>query len=94
MLVCSNVRIIREFSNFLVSHLMRLFGIPLKREVPSYKRFAGWWIPLCYWLLLVFQREGLVRHCRESDFYDCYMEEAYEGGLNIISKYGQGRRLQ
>ena len=34
MLVCSNVRITREFSNFLVSHLMRLFGIPLKREVP------------------------------------------------------------
>ena len=33
MLVCSNVRITREFSNFLVSHLMRSFGILLKLEV-------------------------------------------------------------
>ena len=33
MLVCSNVRITGEFSSFLVSHLMRLFGIPLKLEV-------------------------------------------------------------
>ena len=33
MLVCSNVRITREFSNFLVSHLMRSFEILLKLEV-------------------------------------------------------------
>ena len=33
-------------------------------------------------------------HCRKSFFYDCCMEEAYEGGLNAISKYGSGRRLQ
>ena len=89
MLVCSNVRITKEFSNFLVSHLMRLFRIPLKLEV-SIKRLIGWQIPLCHWLLLVFQRGGLVRRCRESCFYDCCMEEAYEGGLNVISKYGLG----
>ena len=33
MLVYSNVRITGEFSYFLVSHLKRLFGIPLKLEV-------------------------------------------------------------
>ena len=33
MLVRSNVRITEEFSCFLVSHLMWLFGIPLKLEV-------------------------------------------------------------
>ena len=33
MLGCSNVRIIGEFSSFLMSHLMRLFGIPLRLEV-------------------------------------------------------------
>ena len=26
--------------------------------------------------------------------YDCCMEEAYKGGLTVISKYGLGRRLQ
>ena len=26
--------------------------------------------------------------------YDCCMEEAYEGSLSVISKYGLGRRLQ
>ena len=26
--------------------------------------------------------------------YDCYMEEAYEGGLSVVFKYGPGRRLQ
>ena len=49
---------------------------------------------MCQWLLLVFQWGGLVRRCREAHFYDCYMEEAYEGVLSMISKYGPGRRLQ
>ena len=49
---------------------------------------------MCHWLLLVLQRGDLVRRCRESDFYGCYMEEAYEGGLNVIIKYGPGRRPQ
>ena len=40
MLVRSNVRITEEFSCFLVSHLMRLFGIPLKLEV-SIKGLQG-----------------------------------------------------
>ena len=35
-----------------------------------YKRFAGWRILLCHWLLLVIQRGGLVRRCRKSVFYD------------------------
>ena len=30
MLGCSNVHIIEEFPSFLKSHLMRLFGIPLR----------------------------------------------------------------
>ena len=30
----------------------------------------------------------------ESDFYDRCMEEAYEGGLDVIVKYGSGRWLQ
>ena len=85
MLVCSNVGIKEEFSNFLVSHLMWSFGIPLKLEV-SIKGLQGGRF-LCatgyYWF---FSRE--VRRCRESEFYDCYMEEAYEGCLNVISKYG------
>ena len=40
MLVCSKVRITGEFSNFLVSHLMRSFGILLKLEV-SIKGLQG-----------------------------------------------------
>ena len=28
------------------------------------------------------------------ELYDRCMEEAYEGGLSVISKYGPGRRLQ
>ena len=44
--------------------------------------------------MLVFQRGDLVRHRRESDFYDCCMEEAYEGGLDVIVKYVLGRRPQ
>ena len=36
----------------------------------------------------------MVRRYRESDFYDCFMDEAYEGGLNVIAKYGPGRSLQ
>ena len=42
----------------------------------------------------MFQRGGLVRRCWKSVFYECCIEEAYEGGLNVISKYGAGRRLQ
>ena len=93
MLVCYNVRITGEFSNFLVPHLMRLFGIPLKLEVFT-KGLQGGGFLLCHWLLLVFWWSGLVRLCWESNFYDCCMEEADEGGLNAISKYGPGRRLQ
>ena len=93
MLGCSNVRITEEFPIFLMSHLMRLFGIPLGLEV-SIKGLQGGWILLCHWLLLVFQRGGLVRRCRESDFCDCCMDEAYEGGLNVISKHGLGRSFQ
>ena len=33
MFGCSTVRIIREFPSFLMSHLMQLFGIPLRLEV-------------------------------------------------------------
>ena len=44
--------------------------------------------------MLVLQRGDLVRRRRESDFYDCYMEEAYEGGLDVIFKYVPGRRPQ
>ena len=44
--------------------------------------------------MLVLQRRDLVRRCRESDFYGCFMEEAYEGGLNVIVMYGLGRRPQ
>ena len=29
-----------------------------------------------------------------SDFFDCFMEEAYEGGLDVIFNYGSSRRLQ
>ena len=28
------------------------------------------------------------------DFFDCFMEEAYEGGLDVIFNYGSGRRPQ
>ena len=34
ILGCSNVHITREFPSFLKSHLMQLFGIPLRLEVP------------------------------------------------------------
>ena len=49
---------------------------------------------MCHWLLLVFQPGGLVKRCWESDVCDCCMDEAYEGGLNVIAKYGPGRSLQ
>ena len=62
MLVCSNVCIIREFSGFLMSHLMRLFRILLRLKV-CIKGLQGVRIPLCHWSLLVFQQGGLVRHC-------------------------------
>ena len=65
MLVCSNVRITGEFSNFLVSHLMRLFGILLRLGV-SIKGMQGGGF-LCTtgycWFF-----SGEVSRCRESDF--------------------------
>ena len=92
MLGCSNVRITGEFPIFEVTFNVALWG---SHEAGGLdKRFAGWRISLCHWLLLVFQRGGLVRRFRESNFYDCCMEEAYEGGLNVIFKYGPGGRLQ
>ena len=39
----------------------------------------------------------MVKHCRAlsvSYFSDRFMEEAYEGGLDVIFNYGSGRRLQ
>ena len=36
----------------------------------------------------------MVRRRRELDFCDCCIEEAYEGGLDVIVKYGSGRRIQ
>ena len=42
--------------------------------------------------MLVFQQGDMVRRCRELDFYDHCMEEAYEGGLDVIVKYRLGRR--
>ena len=39
----------------------------------------------------------MVRLCRTlsvSYLYDCFMEEAYEEGFNVIFNYGSGRRLQ
>ena len=77
MLRCSNVHITEEFPSFLKSHLMRLDSFEAKG---LYKRFAGGRILLCHWLLLVCQRGGLLRRCRESDFYDCCMDENYEEG--------------
>ena len=35
----------------------------------------------------------MVRRRRETDFSNCCMEEAYEGGLDVIVKYRSGRRL-
>ena len=81
-----------EFPIFGVTFNATLCGSHEARGL--YKRFIGWRISLCHWLLLVSQRGGLVRRYRESDFYDCCMEKAYEGGLNMISKYGPGQRLQ
>ena len=65
MVVCSNVCIIGEFSNFLESHLMRSFGILLRLKV-SIKGMQGGGF-LCTtgycWLF-----SGEVSRCRESDF--------------------------
>ena len=46
---------------------------------------------------LVFQRGDMVRRRRAllmSYFSDCFMEEAYEGGLDVIFNYGSGQRPQ
>ena len=45
-----------------------------------YKRSVGGSILLYHWLLLVCQQGGLVRRCRESDYCNCCMDEAYEEG--------------
>ena len=48
-------------------------------------------------MLLVFQRGDMVRRCGAlsvSYFSDCFMEEAYEGDLDVIFNYGSGRRPQ
>ena len=39
---------------------------------------ANSFVPL---VIVGFLVGGLVRRYQESDFYDCCMEEAYEGGL-------------
>ena len=52
---------------------------------------------MCHWLLLVFQRVDMVRRRRTlpvSYFSDCFMEKAYEGGLDVIFNYGSGQRPQ
>ena len=58
---------------------------------------VGWWVPLWHWLLLVFQRGDMVGRrwaLLVSFFSDCFMEEAYEGGLDVFFNYGSGRRPQ
>ena len=76
---CSNVHITGEFLSFLMSHLMQLFGIPSRLEV-SIKGLQEKEFFCANGLLLVFQRGGLVRRCRESNFCDYCMDEAYEEG--------------
>ena len=62
MLVCSNVRIIGGFPIFCVTFDAAVWDSLEARGL--YRRLAGWWIPLCHWLLLVFQRGDMVRCCR------------------------------
>ena len=76
MLVCSNMRITGKFSNFLVSHLMWLFGILLKLEVLIKGLQGGGF--LCatgyYWFF-----SGKVSRCRESDFMIAAWERLTKG---------------
>ena len=65
MLVRSNVLIIGEFSNFLVSHLMRSFGILLRPGV-SIKGMQGGRFLCATSYCWLFSRE--VSRCWESDF--------------------------
>ena len=65
MMVCSNVRINKEFP-ISVSHLMQLFEIPLKHEVSIKGLQGGGFLCAtgCYWF---FSREiwlGVTGHCR------------------------------
>ena len=92
MPVCFNVHITGEFPIFGVTVDAVVWDSLEARGI--YKRLAKWRIPLCHLLLLVFQRGDLVRRRRESNFYDCCMEEAYEGGLDVIVKDVSGRRSQ
>ena len=90
-LVCSNVGITEEFSIFGVTFDAAIWDSLEARGL--YKRLAGWWIPLCHLLLLVFQRGDMVSRrwaFLVSYFYDCFMEKAYEGGLDEIFNYGSG----
>ena len=46
---------------------------------------------------MVFQRGDMVRHRQTLSvlyFSDCFMEEASEGGLDVIFNYGSGQRPQ
>ena len=71
------MHITREFARFFMAHLMQLFGDSFEAR-DLYTRFAGGGILLCKWLVLVLQRGGMVRRYLESNFCDCYMDEAYE----------------
>ena len=94
MLVCSNVRITGVFSIFGVTFYVVVWD-PLKLEVFIKGLQSGGF--LCVWLLLVFQQGDMVllrRALSESNFFDCCTEAACEGGLDVIVKYGTGRRPQ
>ena len=69
MFGCSTVRIIREFPSFLMSHLMQLFGIPLRLEV-SIKGLQGeiflcatsyyWFFSGVVWLGVAWSRTSVL----------------------------------
>ena len=75
---------------------MQLFGVPLKLEVSIKGLQGGGFLCAtgCCWF---FSGGDMVRRRRAlsvSYFFDCFMEEAYEGDLDVIFNYGLGRRLQ
>ena len=75
---------------------MQLFGIPLKLEV-SIKGLPGGGFLCATGYCWFFQLGDMVRHRRVllvSFISDCFMEEAYEGGLDEIFNYGSSRRPQ
>ena len=87
MLGCSNVRITEEFPSFLMSHLMRLFGIPLRLEV-SIKGLQGegflcatgcyWFFGGVVWLGVVWSRTFVI----------AAWTRLTKGGKNVIAKHG------